>query len=198
MFEWPPTTIAKFLILFFKVKEVGRIYDLGCIQRYGIIPYKLFMFLIVVIQVMHCQLLKTKIVLPTFNVGLTLTVWYSFLFDCVLLININKKLAVVFQCFIIPAKSQPIDLAWTVSIKVIASLCRSANQNNFFINSSGVKELFRNISIFIQMLKIFQGAVILIFTANTCWEECTNMGAIKKTLSLLGSRILLDWFRRSW
>ena len=158
MFEWPPTTIAKFLILFFKVKEVGRIYDLGCIQRYGIIPYKNFMFLIVIIPVMRCPLLKTKIVLPTFNVGLTLTVWYSFLFDCVLLFNINKKLSVVLQCFIIQAKRQPIDSAWTVSIKVIASLCRSANQNNFFIDS-GVKELFRNISIFIQILKIFQGAV---------------------------------------
>ena len=159
MFEWPPTTIAKFLILFFKVKEVGRIYDLGCIRMYGIIPYKLFMFLIVIITVMRCcQLLKTKIVLPTFNVGLTLTVWYSFLFDCVLLFNINKKLSVVLQCFIIPAKLQTIDSSWTVSIKVFASLCRSANQNNFFIGS-GVKELFRNISIFIHILKMFQGAV---------------------------------------
>ena len=102
MFEWPPTTIANFLILFFKVKEVGRIYDLGCIRRYGIIPYKLVMFLIVIFPVMRCQLLKTKIVLPTFNVG------YSFLFNCVLLFNINKKLYVVLQCFVIPAKRQPI------------------------------------------------------------------------------------------
>ena len=74
MFEWQPTTIDKFLILFFKVKEVGRIYDLGCIRRYGIIPYKVFMFLIINIPVMRCQLLKTKIFLPTFNVRLTLTV----------------------------------------------------------------------------------------------------------------------------